>query len=438
MDKNILGDVMCRAKKLGADSVDILAEESNTISASTRLAQLETVVQAEELCIKIRVSVGRRSAAVATNSLDDLKSESLVEKVVFAAKNAPEEITEFRPDDSELCKNFKNADICDASVVSSQDLIDLALECESIALQIKGITNSEGANASGSRSTITLMKSGGFFGEYEKTILQLSLVTLAEKDGFLERDYDFSEAIYLTDLKSPRKIAEEAARRTLSRLGAEKIKSCKVPVIFDRRVSGQLLGSFAAAVNGGSVAVGASFLKDKLFKKIFADGITVSDKSSVIRGLRSRPFDSDGLECSDTTIVQSGVLQSFLLNTKYANRLRMKSTGNAVGFEGISPHNMYIENGSESLSDLLKSVKRGLYAVEVLGNGLNLVTGNYSQGAVGFWIENGEITYPVSEITLAGNFIDMFSHCRVADDLEMTCGTDSPSLLVEEIVVGGL
>jgi PmbA protein len=438
VDKNILSDVVRRAKKDGADNVDILAEESSVISVSTRLAQLENVVQSEEVCVKIRVSVGKRSAIVVTDNFEELKEESFTEKAVFAAKNAPEEMTEFRPDSSELCKKIRNSDICDARVVSSSDLIDAALECESIALQIKGITNSEGAKSEHFRSKITLMKNADFSVEYEKTLNMLSLVTLAEKDGFLERDYDFSETVYRSDLKSPRQIANEAAERTLRRLGAKKIRSCKVPVIFDRRVSGQLLGSFASAINGSSIANGISFLKDKLSQKIFGDAITVTDKSSTLRGLRSRPFDSDGLECSDVAVVRGGVLESFLLNTKYANKLQMKSTGNASGFDGIAPHNFCIENGAESFEDLLRSVKSGLYVVEVLGNGVNLVTGNYSQGAVGFWIENGEITYPVNEITVAGNFIDMFSRCRVADDLEMTSGIDAPSLLVDEVIVGGV
>jgi PmbA protein len=435
---DILNDVMRRAQKAGADHVDILAQKSNQISVSTRLAKLENVVQSEEISVKMRVSVGKRSAVAIANSWEELKKESFIEKSVFAAKNAPEETTPFRPAPDELCKKIQLMDLCDSRTVSPEELINLAQECESIALQIKGITNSEGSEASRSHLKTILMKDDDFFAEYEKTLHQFSLVVLAQKDGFLERDYDFSEAIHWSDLKNSQNVAEKAAARTLRRLGARKIPSCKVPVVLDPRVSSQLLNSFAAAVNGGSISNGASFLKDKLSQKIFNDGITISDKGIVPRGLRSRPFDGDGLECANRTLVQNGVLQSFLLNTKYANRLQMKSTGNASGFEGIAPHNLCIENGSESFQDLIKSVRNGLYVVEVLGNGLNLVTGNYSQGAVGFWIENGEITYPVNEITIAGNFIDMFSRCRVGNDLEMTSGIDAPSLLLEEMVIGGV
>jgi PmbA protein len=438
MDKEILMDVVRRAKKDGADHIDILCEESDSISVSTRLVKLEKVEQANVINWSVRVSIGNRSAIITTDNLCELKKESFVEKAVFAAKNSPEETVKFRPDPSELCKNFKKMDICDDRELSSDELISSAMECESIALQINGITNSEGATASRSRSRITLMKDDYFLANYEKTYNQISVVTLAEKDNFLERSYDFSETVYWSALKSPEQIAKKSAEKTLKKLGAKKIPSCKVPVVFDREVSRQLLGSFVEAVNGASVAKGISFLKDKLSKKIFSDCINITDKYSITRGIRSRPFDSDGLECSDTIIVRDGVLNSFLLNTKYANRLNMKSTGNAVGFEGISPNNIFIENGRESFQDLLKSIKSGLYVTEVLGNGLNLVTGNYSQGAAGFWIENGEISYPVNEITIAGNFIDMFLHCNIASDLKIESGINAPTLFMDEMIVGGV
>jgi PmbA protein len=328
-------------------------------------------------------------------------------------------------------------DICDDYRPSSEELISAALECEETALQISGITNSEGAEASYARSKFTLMKNSDFLASYTKTISQISVVPLAEKSERLERSYDFSEAVYWSDLKNPKQVAQKAAARTLKKLGAKKISSCKVPVVFDRMVSRQILGNLISAISGVAIAKGISFLKDKLFQKIFSDSLNVVDRYSVARGLRSRPFDSDGLKCSDTIVVEDGALCSFLLNTKYANQLKMKSTNNASGFEGISPNNICVENGKESFQDLLKSTRSGLYVTEVLGNGLNLVTGNYSQGAVGFWIENGEITYPVSEITIAGNFMDMLLHCTPASDLEIESGIDAPTLFINEMIIGG-
>ncbi|MDR2158385.1 MAG: hypothetical protein LBO02_03660 [Holosporaceae bacterium] len=438
MDSEILEDAVRRARKSGADNVDILIGETRAISATTRLAKLENVVQADKMEVKMRLSIGKRSAVIATNNLEDLKGELFVEKAVCVAKNSPEEDAEFRPSPGELCKNFLKMDICDNRSVTSEELIANALECEEAALQIDGITNSGGAEASYFRSKITLVKNDDFEASYEKTRHQISVVTLAEKNGFLEQAYDFSEKIYYSDLKSPEQIAQKAAERTLKKLGAKKISSRKVPVIFDRMVSGRLLGNLIDVLNGASVAKGISFLRDKLFQKIFGDDFCVVDRYAIQRGLRSRPFDSDGLECSDNIIIENGALNSFFLNTKYANQLKMKSTGNADGFEGIAPNNVYVENGKESFLALLKSIKNGLYITEVLGNGLNLVTGNYSQGAVGFLIENGEITYPVSEITVAGNFMDMLSNCVLASDLEMEYGINAPTILINDMIVGGI
>jgi PmbA protein len=211
-----------------------------------------------------------------------------------------------------------------------------------------------------------------------------------------------------------------------------------VPVVFGKEVSRQLLRSMLEAINGATVANGISFLKDKLYQKIFSDKINIVDRYAINRGLRSRPFDSDGLECSNNKIITSGVLNTFLLNTKYASKLNMKSTGNACGLNGIAPNNICIENGFESYGDLMKNISNGLFVTDVLGNGLNVVTGNYSQGAAGFWIQNGEIAYPVNEITIAGNFIDMFTNCSVANDLKIEYGIDSPTLFMEEMIVGGI
>ncbi|MDR0581192.1 MAG: hypothetical protein LBG04_03725 [Holosporaceae bacterium] len=436
MDNEILNDVVRRAKKSGMEHIDVLCQECNTVSASTRLVKLKKLVQADIIDIKIRVSIGNRSAVIATDNLDDLRKESFLEKVIFAARNAPEEVVAIRPD-CDSCKDFPVMDICDDYRPSSEELISAALECEETALQVSGITNSEGAEASHARSKVTLMKNNDFLASYAKTINQISVVPLAEKDGRLERSYDFSETVYWSDLKNPKQVAQKAAARTLKKLGAKKISSCKVPVVLDRMVSRQTLSNLISAISGVAVAKGVSFLKNKLSQKIFGDRLNVTDRYSVARGLRSRPFDSDGLKCSDTIVVKDGALCSFLLNTKYANQLKMKSTNNASGFEGISPNNICVENGKESFQNLLKSIRSGLYVTEVLGNGLNLVTGNYSQGAVGFWIENEEITHPVSEITIAGNFMDMLLNCIPASDLEIESGIDAPTLFIDEMIIGG-
>lgn len=436
---NIIESAINKAKSIGADHVDVTFSESETISANTRLAKLEKLVKANIMSVDMRVSVGNRYASISSDNIEQLKEDSFIEKVVSSAKNSPKETLKIRADSAELCKNFKQIDICDKNFSANPDyFINKAKECEDIALKIKGITNSEGVEAGYSRTTFTLMRDDGFYASYEKTINQISIVTLAEKDGNLERDYAYSTSIYNEDLRSSEEIAKEAAERTLKRLGARKVKSCKVPVVFNRRTSRQLLNSMLDALSGASIARGVSFLKDKLSQKVFAGCVNVIDKFAIQRGLRSRPFDSDGLECHNTNIVTNGTINSFLLNTKYANKMNMKSTANASGWEGISPNNVCIENGNKSFSDLIKEIKSGLYVTDVMGNGVNMVTGNYSQGAAGFWIENGEIAYPVNEITVAGNFLEMFLHCDLASDLKLEFGVDSPSIFFEEMVVGGI
>lgn len=435
---DIMSDIIKNAKIAGADCVDIMSSEAQTLVASTRLGKIEKVVKADVMSVDLRVFVGKRSARASTNNIEELKSVSFIEKVISAAKNSPEETINSRAESDELCKKIREMDICDDSVVDHNQLMEAAQKCESIALQINGITNSDGAEAGYARSKFILMRDDGFHGKYEKTSNMISVVTLAEKNGSIESSYAFSRAVYYDDLKDIEVIAKEAADKTLRKLGARKISSCRVPVVFEKSVSRQLLGSVLSALNGDTIAKGVSFLKDKLSKKIFNENISIIDQYAVNRGLRSRPFDGDGLECADNTIVSNGVLNSFLLNTKYANKLNMKSTRNAHGFDAISHNNVCIKNGTESFDSLIKNIKTGLYVTEVLGNGLNVVTGNYSQGAAGFWIENGEIVYPVNEITIAGNFMDMFSNCNVASDFEYEIGIDSPSIFVEEMIVGGI
>jgi PmbA protein len=429
---------MSRAKKLGLEEVDILLEESTKTSVKTRLAKLEKTVRADSVAVRARFSIGRRSVLMVTDNPNDLLDDVFLEKAVAAVRVAPESAFRIHPELRELCKHFVEIDLRDPVEIPLEKLVADTQKCEDIAISTEGITNSDGAETVHAISRITLLKNENFVGEYEKTYTQTVVVPLVERDGELERDYDFSEAVYYSDLKTPEQIAKNAAERTLSRLGARKIPSCRVPVVFEKRVASQLLSSLLDAVNGGTVAKGISFLKDKLLKKVFNRGLNVTDRHAVARGLRSRPFDADGLECQDNFIVKNGVLNSFLLNIKYADQLKMNSTGSASGFNGIAPNNVCIENGKKSFGELIKNIKTGILVTEVLGNGLNVVTGNYSQGAVGFWIENGEILYPVHEITVAGNFLDMFGNCAVASDLTIETGVDSPTLFMEEMVVGGL
>jgi PmbA protein len=435
---DVLFDTIKMARQYGADQVDILVKITEEISVNSRLLKVENITRAHAVSIGMRVFVEKKSAVISTNNVQDLRNASFLEKAIFAAGNSPEESEKSRADEVDLCTNFRKIDLCDPVSPSHERLVEDALKCEDVALQIDGVANSEGASASHSRTKTMLAKSDNYFGDYEKTINQISMVAIAQKNGCMESDAEYSSAVYYADMKTPEYIAQRAAEKAIQRCGARKIASCSVPVIFHRDVASQLLDDLVGALNGAAIANGTSFLKDKLCRKIFGDTISIVDRYALDRGLRSRPFDADGLECVDNNIVEMGVLNSFLLDVKYANRLGRKSTGNASGWGTIAPRNICIKNGDVSLPDMISGVKNGLYVTDVIGQGLNIVTGNFSQGAVGFWIVDGEIAYPVNEITVAQNFIDMFAHCRVASDLEIKCGIDAPSILMKEMIVGGI
>ncbi|MDR3179734.1 MAG: hypothetical protein LBT70_02440 [Holosporaceae bacterium] len=438
MDMEILWDAIKKAQNFGADGVDLKLQKKNGIAVATRMTKLENITQSEILNIDMQVFIGKKSANIITNNLLELQEDSFLEKAIFAAKNSPEELVNSRADAAKLCQNFKKIDIFDPTKVSGECLLEKAVKCEALALQTKGITNSGGALLENTFTQTILMKSEGFLGKYEKSVNSIAIETLAEKEGELQQDYAYSNAIYVADMKTPEQIAQEAADMTVKKLGARKIKSCRVPILFHKRVGRTLLKNLLNALNGSAVAKGTSFLKDKLSQRVFSEGLNVSDRYDLDRGLRSRPFDADGLECVNTKLIHSGVINSFLLNTKYANKLGLASTANSSGGNLISPNEVFIENGDISFEDLLKNIKQGLFVVDVLGKGLNIITGNYSQGAAGFWIENGEITYPVHEITIAGNFVDMFSNCMIGADLEIKSGFGAPTILLEEMIAGGI
>ena len=438
MDKNILEDVVTKLKKFGMNHTDISIVENFTTSIRTRIKKPEEITQADTVGINIRTFYGKKNAVVTTDNISNLQDKNFLEKIATIAKNSPEYDENPLPSFENFPKSLKKIDIMDSVEVSVDTLLQDATECENLILQSDGITNSEGAEISYDHSKVTLMKDHDFFGEYEKTIFGFSVAPLAEKNGELQQGYATSSAIYYEDLKTPTQLAKKAVKDTVSRLGSRKVKTCKVPVIFDHEISNALLMNLLRAMDGAEVSKGTTFLADKLSKKIFSDEVCINDRVALDRGLRSRPFDADGIFVEKTSLIKNGAINSFLLNTKYANKLKMKSTGNASGFSAITPNNVCMENGKESVENLIKNIKGGLLVTGLLGDGFSAVTGNYSQGATGFWIENGEVAYPVHEITLAGNFSDMFANVVVANDLEIRTGVDAPSLYFDQMTVGGI
>ena len=356
MEKNILQDAINKLNKLGIDHVDILAQENFTMSARQRMRKPEEIIQAETAAISVRTFFRKQSAVVSTDNISSLRDNDFLEKIVALTKNAPEYDENPQPALEDLPKNLPEIDLVDSSEISPEILLNNIRECEEIVLQSEGITNSDGAEIGYDKTKIILMKGKNFFGEYEKTNFSFAVSPLAEKNGKLQQNYDFSSAIYYDDLKTPQQLAENAVRKTLQKLGSRKIKTCRIPVIFDREVSRSLLKNLLSALDGAEIAKGTSFLADKLSQKIFSEKITISDHAWLDKGLRSRPFDSDGISRAENTLIKNGVINSFLLNTKYANKLKTKSTGNASGFSGISPNNIHLENGSAEISKLLKDI----------------------------------------------------------------------------------
>lgn len=434
MNEEFLLTAIKKGKSLGAEHIDIIADESCTCSVTSRIGKIEQVTNSNLEYITIRTTVGKRQAISVTNSSEDLLKDDFIEQLVVAAKNSPEDAYISQPEKDSA--PFEQLQICDYCEVNTEDLAKYAVECEQLVLNTPGITNSEGSSFFYEKSTHVLVKDYDFLGKYDNSSFLVSTVPLAEKNGELQQSYAYQQVAFFDQLKSPKDLAEEATSRTLKKIGSRKIKSCVVPVIFERRCAQNLLGSVIQAINGANVANNMSFLKDKIHKKIMTDAITVYDDYK--KGIASRPFDSDGLCSQNNELIVDGVLKTFLLNSRYANQLGMKSTHNAFGFSAVAPNYVYIENGNTSLNELIGNIRQGILITETMGDGLNLVSGNYSTGVCGFWIENGEVQYPVNEITIAGDFDTIFSDCIPASDLTTEkVFADSPSLFIPQMTIGG-
>jgi PmbA protein len=340
-----------------------------------------------------------------------------------------------------IAKTLPDLDLVDEVEPSPEVLIELAREAEDAARAVKGITNSEGAEASWSHVDIALAASNGFAGAYGFSRHGIGVSVLAGEGTAMERDYDWASAVHAGDLRSAAEIGKEAGERTVKRLNPRKARTAKLPIVFERRVSGGILGHLSSAISGAAVARGTSFLKGRLGAAIFPKNITVIDDPHRIRGLRSKPFDGEGVGGERRAIVDKGVLTTWLLDMRSANQLGMTTTGHASRGTGGPPSpsatNLVMEPGEISAEALIGDIKQGFYVNELIGFGVNQVTGDYSRGASGFWIENGELAYPVSEVTIAGNLIQMFAEITAADDLEVRYGVDAPTLRIDGMTVAG-
>jgi PmbA protein len=439
---DLVADLVAKAKAAGADAADALIVESAAVSLAQRLGKPDKLERAESADLGLRVLIGKRQAVVSSTDVSPKALAELVERAVAMAKSVPEDPYCGLAERSEIARSVPTLDILDPVEPSADVIKERARACEAAALAVAGVTNSEGAEAGWSRSTVTLYASNGFAGAYAVSRHSVSASVIAGEGTAMESDYDYATAVYGADLESPAAVGARAGERAVARLKPRKAATAKVPVIFDPRVANSLVSHLAGAIGGTAIARGTSFLKDKLGQRILPQGVMVVDDPHRRRGLRSKPFDGEGLANRPRNIVEDGVLTTWILDLRSARQLGLKSTGHAA--RGTSsppspaPTNLYLTTGEAAPEELIAGVKTGFYVTHLMGFGINGTTGDYSRGAAGFWIENGSLAYPVSEVTVAGNLIDMFLNLTPANDLEFRYGTDAPTLRVDGMTVAGV
>ncbi|AMS43114.1 MULTISPECIES: TldD/PmbA family protein [Aminobacter] len=426
------------AKKAGADAADAVAVRGRSTSVSVRLGKVEATEASESEDMSLRVFVGQRVASVSATAASDPRV--LAERAVAMARVSPEDPYQGLADAALLAQTPRDLDLFDDTIVSAERLKEDALAAEEAALAVKGVTNSSGAGAAAGLGGLVLATSHGFVGHYVGSRFSRSASVIAGEGTAMERDYDFSSRIHFADLDASADIGRSAGERAVKRLNARKAATGPVDVVFDPRVARGIAGHLAGAINGASVARKTSFLRDMMGKPVASAAITAIDEPLKRRGQASRPFDGEGIEGATLKMVDKGVLNHWFLSTSAARELGLVTNGRgARSGSSVTPSstNFSIEPGERSPEDIIRSLKRGFYVTEVFGQGVDMVTGEYSRGASGFWIENGEITWAVSEVTIASNLKDMFLRMVPASDLDRNFGTAAPTLLIEGMTLAG-
>jgi PmbA protein len=427
------------AVKAGATAADAVVVRSKSRSVSVRLGKVDGVESSESDDFSLRVFVGRRVASVSASPGFDMRV--LAERAVAMAKASPEDPFACLADAGDLSDGMLDLGLFDPTEVSSVQLTDAALETEAAALAVQGVTNSGGAGASASMGGLVLVTSHGFSGSYMATRFGRGVSVIAGEGTQMERDHEGDSRLHFADLDTAAEIGRKAGERAVKRLNPRKADTGSgLTVIYDPRVARGLVSHIASAINGAAIARKTSFLQDKMGQQILRRGLTVSDNPQIFKGPSSRPFDGEGVRGAPLLMVEDGVLKHWFLATSAARELGLKTNGRGVrGGTAVSPSstNLALEPGDTSPEDMIKSVKNGFYVTEMIGHGANLVTGEYSRGATGFWIENGELTYPVSEVTIASNMREMFLSMIPANDIDRKYGTASPTLMIENMTIAG-
>jgi PmbA protein len=444
--KEVATDIVRRAMKGGATAAECVVREGDEFSTLVRLGQVETLKESGSRAIGVRVFFGQRAASTFSSDFSRAGLDRMLSSALELAKITSEDPFGGIPPAEQLGQIAGDLDLYHEDVYSlpGPERIDYARRTEKAALDFDArIKNSEGGSFDAATGHKVLANSHGFLGEYSRSYCSVAAVPIAQtEDGGMQRDYWFSVARMLKKLDAPEKVGRIAAERTIRRLGARRVKTARVPVVFDPMVSTSILEHIFEGINGDSVYRGASFLAGKLGEKIAGDNVTVIDDGTIPGGFGTSPFDGEGIPTRRTVVIENGVLKSYLLNTYTAKKLGLQTTANAsrglAGTPGIGPGNYFLQPGQKRAKELIANIKEGLYVTEFLGQGVNLVTGDYSRGASGLWISNGELGYPVEEITVAGNLKDLFFNIsEIASDLEFRGSVAAPTIRVDGLTVGG-
>ena len=438
-------DLLAKAKRGGATEADIIIADGETFSVQVRLGAVDRLTKAREKHLGLRVFVGKRSASTSTSNFSADSLDQLVTETCILAKAVVEDQVSGLPAADQMAGEKPDLDLYDSIRLNTEQQIELAKRVEAAAMSTdERVTNSEGGDFDSSSGRVVLGNSHGFLGEYQSSSFSMSVSPVATdpESGAMQRDSWYDVQRKFVKLDSPEAVGLEAARRTVRKLGAKKVATQRVPVIFDSETAGSLMGNLCSAVSGYSLYKGASFLAGQLGKPLAPEYVTVYDDGRVVGGLGSRPFDGEGLPTRKTTVVERGVLKSYLLDTYSGRKLGLPSTGNASRSVGenpsVGPTNFFLVPGTKTAHDIIKTVKQGLYVTDLIGFGINMVTGDYSRGAAGFWIEGGELAYPVEEITIAGNLKEMFAGIEmIGSDLVFRGRIASPTVKIAEMMVAG-
>jgi len=419
------------AKKLGATNISVMVGNSISETVNFRNKKLDESNRSDSLGISITTYIGKKKSSISSSNLLKDNLNILIEKCIETTKNTPEDEFNSLPDKDLLAQEARDLNIYDETHIENDNKIEYLNKLEASASNDKKIVNTE-SSFTEDKSNFILANSDGFCDGYKSSSFSASSVAVAKDDKSMERDYEYTHKCHLNDIQNPDELGKIAAEQAIRKLSPKKIGSEKVAIIFDKRIAKGMLNTFASAISSSAISRGTSFLKDKINQKIFSDKINILDKPDILKGLGSKNFDSEGVKIDTLNLVEQGVLKHYLIDTYNGKKLNLKSNGRCGGTS-----NLYFDKGNVPYKDLLNHSSKSLYITETIGHGSNIVTGDYSVGATGFLIENGEFKYPISEITIAGNFKDMFQNITLANDLEFKYSTNSPTMMIEGMIVAG-